>query len=418
MAHKHYSYNDFFNEMMDFKQKQSQQKMRGLNDYNILTTVLKPHDEVRLHSRMISSLLDTNGKHYQNSLFLESFLSVLGLNNFNLDFESTTVQNEFLHIDIYITDGTKHIIIENKIYADDQSQQIKRYIDNIYNLYPQTNYEDVIVIYLSIDRMSPSDYSLGDFSINDNDILNSNNEKKAGYKSMHYKSDILNWLYECKSEVQNITNLNEVFDQYIQVVEKITNQYKGHVMTLKDEMKKNRDQYLVAQEIIKNMPVMKRDIIKDFFDEVVERIQDKLGNSWIVEKKDEKFASRYGFPLRIYKKEWSDKNFLLFGFEFDANNYYDGRFGIVKNNKDINMQDISNSFFNDINAIDVNFNTTTWWLFQYKIPGKKDFVEQILFDDYSANSFIANVYDYINKIEIEHKLLTNINNYINKNIVS
>ena len=30
-----------------------------MNDYNILTTVLKPHDEVRVHSRMIDIISAT-----------------------------------------------------------------------------------------------------------------------------------------------------------------------------------------------------------------------------------------------------------------------------------------------------------------------------------------------------------------------
>lgn len=35
------------------------------------------------------------------------------------------------HIDIYITDGRKHLIIENKIWAGDQPNQLQRYVKNI-----------------------------------------------------------------------------------------------------------------------------------------------------------------------------------------------------------------------------------------------------------------------------------------------
>ena len=60
--------------MNKFKEKQQKQKERGLNDYNLLTTVLNEYDEVRLHSRVIGSLLDINGLHYQKELFLEKFM--------------------------------------------------------------------------------------------------------------------------------------------------------------------------------------------------------------------------------------------------------------------------------------------------------------------------------------------------------
>jgi len=62
-------YKDFFEKIKIFKNEQNKQKQRGLNNYNILTSVLNKSDEVRLHSRMIFSLLNPNGTHYQSSYF-------------------------------------------------------------------------------------------------------------------------------------------------------------------------------------------------------------------------------------------------------------------------------------------------------------------------------------------------------------
>lgn len=244
-------YRDFFEKIKKFQKKQQMQKQRGLNDYNILTTVLKPHDEVRLHSRMIASFLDIYGTHYQDSLFLEIFLEILDLKGFGIDLKNTTVSNEFANIDIYIRDGSKHIIIENKIYAVDQSEQIKRYIQEIYKRFPRVQSEDIVVIYLSIDRNSPEQYSLGDLKIENNKIVNSLNEEVAIYRNMHYKSKLLDWLSKCKYEVQNITNLNMAFENYKDVVEKITNQYKGKVMSLKDELLNNDECFDLAKDISK-----------------------------------------------------------------------------------------------------------------------------------------------------------------------
>ena len=60
-----------FQEYQDYRAKQ---KRRGLNDFNLFTTLLNKGDEVRLHSRFIASLLNPKGLHYQDSLFLEIFL--------------------------------------------------------------------------------------------------------------------------------------------------------------------------------------------------------------------------------------------------------------------------------------------------------------------------------------------------------
>src|SRR5574344_1276236 len=172
-------YDDFFDEIVKLKEKQKQQKMKGLNDYNLLTAVLNPSDEVKLHSRMIASFLNIYGNHYQNSLFLELFLDSLKLENFDIDLNSAWVNNEYANIDIYISDGKKHIIIENKIYAGDQYEQIKRYVESIYKENQNISYEDVLVIYLTIDRAKPSDYSLGNWKISYDKIVDEQEKEKA-----------------------------------------------------------------------------------------------------------------------------------------------------------------------------------------------------------------------------------------------
>ncbi|TKE78239.1 PD-(D/E)XK nuclease family protein, partial [Vibrio sp. F12] len=85
------TYEKFFESIATFNRKQIQQRQRGLNNYNILTSVLKPTDEVRLHSGMIKSLLDIDGDHYQNSLFLNLFLNTIKDISFSIDVENCSV---------------------------------------------------------------------------------------------------------------------------------------------------------------------------------------------------------------------------------------------------------------------------------------------------------------------------------------
>jgi hypothetical protein len=87
-------YQLFFDLILDFKQLQDQQKQRGLNDYNILNVVRDEYAEVGLHSRVLYSLLDPEGFHYQKDLFLKLFIKeVLKIPDFG-DMASILVERE------------------------------------------------------------------------------------------------------------------------------------------------------------------------------------------------------------------------------------------------------------------------------------------------------------------------------------
>ena len=64
----------FFRALAMLRNEQQEQKQRGLNDFTAFGSVLKANDEVRLHTRLIHALLNPEGKHYQDALFLELFM--------------------------------------------------------------------------------------------------------------------------------------------------------------------------------------------------------------------------------------------------------------------------------------------------------------------------------------------------------
>jgi len=253
-------YKNFFNKFEEFKKIQNSQKARGLNDFNLLTTVLKYHDEVRLHSRTLGALLNPNGLHYQGTLFLKLFLKQIGLLDFFDNLELVTVGVEYKDIDLYLTDGEKHLIIENKIWADDQPCQIIKYINIIIQENKEEfnnpianailNKEKIKVLYLTPRIKSvPTCHKVENNYISYNcgeKKLNKCSQKmqqkgtidfelknyQVWYKKITYKEDIFKWLNLSKYEVRNITNLYESISQYNTVVEKVNKKYKGNVMTL------------------------------------------------------------------------------------------------------------------------------------------------------------------------------------------
>lgn len=256
-------FDSFISRFSDYLAKANESKKRGNNDYNPLKAVQKLYDEVNMHSGFIYSLLDTNGEHYQDDLFLSLFLEVLGL---NVWFGSTTnaqVRKETQYIDLYIFNDTKHIIIENKINADDQPNQIATLIETIHNNGAENKrveYENIFVIFLTLLKREPSQNSRTNKDNNllweiKGDFLESKEGEKinrVGYKKVLYENEILEWIKYCqsKSGVGNIANLNYALESYKDIVQIITNKKKS-AMSVADFFKDSKD-FEIAFEIINN----------------------------------------------------------------------------------------------------------------------------------------------------------------------
>jgi len=277
-------YDVFFQDIEHVLEKQAQQKSRGLNDYNIFTSLLKVHDEVRLHSRFLYSLLNPDGTHYQGPLFLELFLNVIGLSDFGLDPHQASVFVEYDNIDLYITDGEKHVIIENKIWAQDQPCQIIRYINSIVkdgndlvtdevNGIAQIDCDSVRVVYLTArsDKHIPTGHFVEDgYILADPDTLPVElTNYRARYHRVSYEDDITRWLQVVQHEVSNLSNLNLIIEQYREVVQRLYRKYKGKVMTFEhylfDGEDTKQDSLRLALGLEKELVTIRARTFYDFF---------------------------------------------------------------------------------------------------------------------------------------------------------
>ena len=222
----------FFEEIKKFQEEQKKQKQRGLNDYNMVNVVRKENAEVGMHSNVIYSLIDPNGLHYQDDLFLNLFIKVV-LNIDSKDFgilksveaEESTDMNR--RIDFTIKSSNYYIGIEMKIDASDLDEQISHYYDDLAAKANNDNIENVVIYYLTKDGKEASP----------------NSHKGIDYEKISFEKHILDWIEKCQSEVRNITNLNEAFENYKDIVRKITNKFEGKVMSLEEflENEKFRD---------------------------------------------------------------------------------------------------------------------------------------------------------------------------------
>lgn len=271
MSEKDFSeadFDEFAKKFSDYLAKANESKKRGNNDYNPLKAVQSPNDEVNMHSGLLVSLLDTRGEHYQDDLFLKLFLQTLGLESWFGETKNAQVLKEYKNIDIYISNGEKHIIIENKIWSGDQDGQIARYINEIHaNSSDDENdesvsYENIAVVYLTPFPRKPENNSLGKWDteflfdekgnkIEFKEIMKKQLDKKAEiyfldeaktlrYQNVTYKIDILAWIKECQKEVGNITSLNSALEFYKDIVEIITDK-KDSKMDIAGFFKEQKD---------------------------------------------------------------------------------------------------------------------------------------------------------------------------------
>lgn len=267
---------------MAAKAQADRQRAMGKHDYNIFTLFHYFSDEVNLHSNFIASLLDPNGDHYKNDLFLKLFLEMCGIDDFSIDTSRATVFKEFKHIDIYISDGKKHIILENKVYAKDQPTQIARYIKTIKKEGAED--EDIYVLYLHPDRELPKENSLGGYKLNQDNTKLEKDGSSINFKVISYGKEILEWIDKCKNEVSNLTDLNVFLSQYKDVIEMIYDRYKRiDEMETANLVEIFKENYTAVSEIANNYQETRKKIIDGFFKNVKDILENDLKDKYSIE---------------------------------------------------------------------------------------------------------------------------------------
>ncbi|MDR2086491.1 MAG: PD-(D/E)XK nuclease family protein [Dysgonamonadaceae bacterium] len=165
------------------------------------------------HSAIIAELLNPNGSHGLKSKLLECFVKNLGDKFTIKNFDNTNARVDREHdtgngrIDILIEDSNqKHaIIIENKIYADDQWEQLKRYNNFAETKYGKGNYQ---IFYLTLWGDEASEQS----------------GEGVDYTPLSYETDMINWLEQCVPIAVHYPMVRETINQYINHLKQLTRQ--------------------------------------------------------------------------------------------------------------------------------------------------------------------------------------------------
>jgi hypothetical protein len=249
------------------------------------------------HSSILAELLNPKGTHGLKSKFLQLFVDQLitieSLKGFHC--ENAKVKTEAPgngRIDILIDDSMgQAIIIENKIYASDQWEQLKRYNEFANQKYRTGNYE---IFYLTLNGTKAS----------------MDSAENVEYSQISYSIDIINWLDKCVSQSARYPLVRETIIQYINHLKQLTNQD----MDLKNqeellEILSKPENIESALKIGENINKVKNKLIVN----MAKKIADECSLDYVV------WSNFDG--MRFYKKSWKDGAGICFASD-NGKTYY------------------------------------------------------------------------------------------------
>jgi hypothetical protein len=270
-------------------------------NFNIFSILKLQSDEVRLHSRLLGELLNPYGSHEKNELFLELFLTTIGLiKDYSKEQlrKATVIVEENIgnisddyskggRIDLVIKfpEHKREIVIENKIYADDQPNQLGRY----YHEYPNAH-----LIYLTPLERKPKPESIG-------------NKLNPEYiKCITYKIEIKNWLELCHEKSSNFPMLREILNQYLYTIKNITNQSMNENMSneIINRIVSNPESIKAANVVFDNWEKSCFKIIDNLKPEF-EKIANSLDMQFQIEIPNGNVFGNADTGFSFYKKEWN-----------------------------------------------------------------------------------------------------------------
>lgn len=209
----------FFSSLAPIFEKEDALDKQYARKYNIFNLLSLERNEVEFHTPFLTNLLDISGDHGQGTLFFLIFLNTLNdsihtlneISQIKIDKEYYT-RNGIIDIHITCVKNAKpfHIIIENKIDAGDQTNQLERYL-NFLETTMRLKRDQFLIIYLTPNGSPPEiPYSIS--KENYIDLIQTKSLVEASYKSF-----IVKWLRN--SLVHKIPpRLSETLEQYLQTI--------------------------------------------------------------------------------------------------------------------------------------------------------------------------------------------------------
>ena len=294
------------------------------------------------HSAIIAEFLNPYGTHGLKSKLLECFIETLGeyftIKTFNCEKSRVFTEHstEVGRIDILIEDDqSKAIIIENKIYANDQFEQLKRY-----DKYAQKYENGYQILYLTLFGDNASEHSSDGIS----------------YLAISHKENIINWLEKCVAIASRFPIVRETIVQYINHLKQLTNQDMDSKNKEEiTEVLSNIENLKAAKVIYQNYSATYNYLAEKYFNPKMAEFAKQNGLDYHYERSDESFIKFY-----LTSPNWHGKHWI--GFTFETNRCYYGLCNDFKNNR---VSDESRKIIHErLNNLGVfSCKQSDWWPF-------------------------------------------------------
>jgi len=300
-----------------------------------------------IHSRFIAFLLNPKGGHNCKQFFLDEFIKMLNDKNTRINngfqWENARAEKKIKsgRVDIFVKNlnSNQHIIIENKIYAVDQNEQLERY---------RSDYGNAVIVYLTLDGRSASSKSKG------------KTVKEEDYIRLSYENDIIGWIRSCKKSLPDLEDKTKnkillLLTEYLELTEELTRESTVQKEILLPTLAKNADTLATAFEIYdeyisdkgnyeNNTPEyivyssirkLKAAIIetrfcsddeKSFLNKLCEK------NGWEWELNEVKWVTLKDWGFYIYKKRGNPSNSKV-GFKFNKEIFGSFVYSLCKDDK-------------------------------------------------------------------------------------
>lgn len=394
----------FFNQVKQIIDKYENESKETGNNFNVFKTINITTDEVRLHSKFIGELLNPNGSHGQNDKYLRIFFDQLKIDNIDSATSKVEIEKNIGkkkdtkggRIDLFLIDSNKNsVIIENKIYARDQYNQLLRY----------NNYKKGYLFYLTLFGTEPSEDSLGNLKI-DKDVF-----------LLSYKYDIINWLDECVKQSIKQPLVQSGIQHYIDLIKLLTGQSKNKNMSndIRDFIAQSKNNLKIGLQIQKNVVEAKikiqdlfwkriLDIFKEneiYFDSNYKVTYKNISSYY---KKSRNRDNYYGYWAKICEK---DNYEIFFGIELGDEVYYGFSIDRKNTSGQLDNQKFSN-YINFLSELDNSYKTNRWWIgYKYTNP----YLNFRTFNSEEIYSLADK--DYLDKItkKIVHDAITDIESF-------
>ena len=256
-----------------------------------------------VNSKILAAFLRPESPFGFNGWFLLRFIGKF-CGGLVMDYAKTRIVTEHAinegRLDIYLTDGTSSVIIENKIEAADGDSQIRRYDTFAKNKYPG-KYK---IIYLTKFGDKASEDSLD--GLKDDD-----------YTRLSYAKDIMGWLAECADFATGHPATQGVVINYINHIKLFTGQDMDTESDneIISKMCKTPESIGAVCAMEKNFNNMKLRLLENFLsqmDSICREIDANL--EYVAPPKDRNWmVANSGFNIRHHS--WK---YFQIGFEFDS----------------------------------------------------------------------------------------------------